>query len=81
MLRRLNRLEYEYTIEDLFGVRGDFTEGFPADAEEEGFGVRLEDDFLIGKDENINLMESIPIEAEEIEELMNAEPAAIEALS
>jgi len=38
----------------------------------EGFGVRLEDDFVIGKKKNINLMESIPIEADAIEELMNA---------
>lgn len=45
--------------------------------QEEGFGVRLEDDVVIGKDENINLMGSIPIEAEEIEELMNAEPALV----
>ncbi|HEX5790409.1 MAG TPA: aminopeptidase P N-terminal domain-containing protein [Luteolibacter sp.] len=45
---------------------------------EEGFGVRLEDDYLIGKNANINLMESIPIEAEEIEDLMNAnEPVAV----
>lgn len=42
--------------------------------QEEGFGVRLEDDVVIGKDKNINLMENIPIETEEIEELMNAEP-------
>ncbi|MEK6237420.1 MAG: DUF1587 domain-containing protein, partial [Planctomycetales bacterium] len=34
-LRRLNRTEY--TIEDLFGVRGDFAEGFPADASAKGF--------------------------------------------
>lgn len=39
---------------------------------EEGLGVRIENDVLIGKDRNIDLMESIPIEAEEIEELMNA---------
>lgn len=39
---------------------------------EEGLGVRLENDVLIGKDHNIDLMASIPIEAEEIEELMNA---------
>lgn len=38
---------------------------------EEGIGVRLENDVLIGKDENIDLMASIPIEAEEIEDLMN----------
>lgn len=37
VLRRLNRMEYEHTIEDLFGVRGDFAEGFPADAVAEGF--------------------------------------------
>lgn len=39
---------------------------------EEGLGVRLENDVVIGKDSNIDLMKNIPIEAEEIEELMNA---------
>ncbi len=38
---------------------------------EEGLGIRLENDVLIGKDANIDLMASIPIEAGEIEELMN----------
>jgi Xaa-Pro aminopeptidase len=38
---------------------------------EEGLGVRLENDVLIGKDKNIDLMANIPIEADEIEELMN----------
>ena len=39
---------------------------------EEGFGVRLEDDVVIQKTGGpINLMESIPIEIEEIETLMN----------
>ena len=37
VLRRLNRTEYEYTIEDLFGVRGDYADGFPADATAESF--------------------------------------------
>jgi len=37
VLRRLNRLEYEYTIEDLFDVRGDYTAGFPEDAVSAGF--------------------------------------------
>jgi len=37
---------------------------------EEGLGVRLENDVLIGKDSNIDLMASIPIEADEIESLM-----------
>jgi Xaa-Pro aminopeptidase len=44
---------------------------------EENLGVRLENDFLIGRDGNIDLMANIPIEAEEIEDLMNrCSPAA-----
>jgi Xaa-Pro aminopeptidase len=39
---------------------------------EEGLGVRIENDVVIGKDSNFDLMGDIPIEAEEIEELMNA---------
>ena len=39
---------------------------------EEGLGVRLENDYLIGKHENFDLMGKIPIEAEEIESLMNS---------
>ncbi|GAB2775087.1 aminopeptidase P family protein [Rhabdobacter roseus] len=39
---------------------------------EEGLGIRLENDILITADGNKDLMEHIPIEAEEIEELMNA---------
>lgn len=38
---------------------------------QEGFAVRLENDFLISADGNVDLMADIPIEAEEIEELMN----------
>jgi Xaa-Pro aminopeptidase len=38
---------------------------------EEGLGVRIENDVLIGKDSNFDLMGNIPIEVEEIEELMN----------
>ncbi|MDX1271264.1 aminopeptidase P family protein [Bizionia paragorgiae] len=39
---------------------------------EEGFGIRLEDDLVVQKTgEPFNLMGNIPIEAEEIEELMN----------
>jgi Xaa-Pro aminopeptidase len=39
---------------------------------DEGFGIRLEDDVVIQeKGEPLNLMENIPIEVEEIEELMN----------
>lgn len=39
---------------------------------EENLGIRLEDDYLITKDGHKNLMQNIPIEADEIEELMNA---------
>lgn len=39
---------------------------------EEGLGVRLENDVLIGKHENFDLMGKIPIEADEIESLMNS---------
>ncbi len=40
---------------------------------EEGFGIRLEDDLVIQKKgEPFNLMGNIPIEAEEIEEIMNS---------
>lgn len=41
---------------------------------EEGFGIRLENDFLIGASQNFDLMANIPIEAEEIEMLMQAHP-------
>lgn len=39
---------------------------------EENLGIRLEDDYLITKEGHHNLMANIPIEAEEIEALMNA---------
>ncbi|SDS34042.1 aminopeptidase P family protein [Winogradskyella sediminis] len=40
---------------------------------DEGFGIRLEDDVVIQEDgEPFNLMRNIPIEVEEIEELMNS---------
>ncbi|REG89544.1 aminopeptidase P family protein [Winogradskyella sediminis] len=40
---------------------------------DEGFGIRLEDDVVIQEQgEPFNLMRNIPIEAEEIEELMNS---------
>jgi Xaa-Pro aminopeptidase len=38
---------------------------------EEGLGIRLEDDILIAADGNVNLTGEIPIEADEVEELMN----------
>lgn len=39
---------------------------------QEGLGIRLENDILITKDGNINLMANIPIEVEEIEDIMNS---------
>jgi Xaa-Pro aminopeptidase len=39
---------------------------------EEELGIRLENDILITEDGNIDLMQSIPIDLEEIEELMNS---------
>ncbi|MDO1447791.1 aminopeptidase P family protein [Rhodocytophaga aerolata] len=39
---------------------------------EEGLGIRLENNILITKNGNIDLMKNIPIEAEEIEQLMNS---------
>jgi len=39
---------------------------------EEGFGIRLENNVVVNKDKNFDLMKEIPIEAEEIEELMNS---------
>jgi Xaa-Pro aminopeptidase len=38
---------------------------------EEKIGVRLENNVLIGVDHNVNLMNSIPIEADEIEQIMS----------
>lgn len=39
---------------------------------DEGFGIRIENDILITGDRPVDLMEDIPVEADEIEELMNA---------
>jgi len=39
---------------------------------EEGLGIRLENDILITKDGNVDLMADIPLEAEHIEEIMNS---------
>ena len=38
---------------------------------DEGFGVRLEDNIVVTEDGPVNLMEKIPIEADEIETIMN----------
>ncbi len=39
---------------------------------EENLGIRLENDYFIGENENIDLMASIPIEPDDIERLMKA---------
>jgi len=39
---------------------------------EEGIGIRVEDDIVIGEKENLNLTKDIPKEVEEIEEVMNS---------
>ena len=39
---------------------------------EESLGIRLENDVVIGREKNLDLTASIPLEAEEIEELMRA---------
>lgn len=38
---------------------------------EEGFGIRLENNVVVGENGNFDLMKNIPIEADEIETLMN----------
>ena len=57
---RKNRRKYGFTVEPGIYIP------------EEGLGIRLEDDVVVQKNTvPLNLMENIPIEAEEIEELMN----------
>ena len=38
---------------------------------EEKMGVRIENNVVVGKNKNFDLMRNIPIEAEEIEEIMS----------
>jgi Xaa-Pro aminopeptidase len=38
---------------------------------EEGLGIRLENDILLTENGNFDLMGNIPLDAEEIEDLMN----------
>jgi len=63
-------------VHDVTPASGEFFEGMCITVEpgiylpEEGFGIRLENDIIIHSSGNIDLMESIPIEADEIEALM-----------
>lgn len=65
-------------VHDVYPPHEPFAEGMVFTIEpgiyirEEELGVRLENDFVIGKDSNFDLMGKIPIGADEIEELMNA---------
>ena len=65
-------------VHDVYPPHEPFAEGMVLTIEpgiyipEEGLGVRLENDFLIGNAKNFDLMANIPIEAEEIEQLMQA---------
>ncbi len=63
-------------VHDVFPPHETFAEGMVLTIEpgiyirEEGLGVRLENDVLIGKNTNFDLMGHIPIEADEIESIM-----------
>lgn len=39
---------------------------------EEGIGIRIEDNIVLGEDGNLNMTAGIPKEVEEIEEIMNS---------
>ena len=64
-------------VHDVCSVYADFKAGMVFTVEpgiyipEEGFGIRLEDNVVITEEGPLNLMADIPIEAEEIEEIMN----------
>ncbi len=65
-------------VHDVGYTRNPFQEGWVLTVEpgiyipEEGFGVRLENDVLITKDGPVDLTADIPVEADEIEELMQS---------
>ena len=64
-------------VHDVASIYKEFEEGMVFTVEpgiyvkEEGIGIRLEDNIVITKDGHLNLMKNIPIEAEEIEEIMS----------
>lgn len=65
-------------VHDVASIYTEFKEGMVFTVEpgiyipEEGMGIRLEDDEVITKDGTFNLMRNIPLEAEEIEDIMNS---------
>ncbi|BDS12279.1 aminopeptidase P family protein [Aureispira anguillae] len=66
-------------VHDLCHRYVDFEEGMVFTCEpgiyipEENIGIRIEDDLVVTNGQPLNLMSNIPIEVEEIEELMNSE--------
>ena len=64
-------------VHDVSGINQPLSEGMVLTCEpgiyvpEEGIGIRLENDILIGKNTNTDLMRNIPIEVEEIEDRLN----------
>ena len=64
-------------VHDVSGPNQTLSEGMVLTCEpgiyipEEGLGIRLENDIFIGAETNTDLMEDIPIEADEIEDLLN----------
>ena len=68
-------------VHDVHDARVPYAEGMVLTVEpgiyirEEGFAVRLENLILIGKDGNEDLMKDVPIEADEIEQLMQSRPS------
>lgn len=65
-------------VHDVASIYKEFEEGMVFTVEpgiyipDENIGIRLEDDIVITQKGHINLMENIPIEVEEIEEIMNS---------
>ncbi|MFY0593721.1 aminopeptidase P N-terminal domain-containing protein [Roseivirga sp.] len=65
-------------VHDVASIYTDFKPGMVFTVEpgiyipEEGIGIRLEDDIVITEEGHLNLMANIPIETEEIEDIMNA---------
>jgi Xaa-Pro aminopeptidase len=65
-------------VHDVAPPHATFAEGMVLTVEpgiyirEEGIGIRIENDVVLGEHANIDLMADIPIEAEEIEALMNS---------
>jgi Xaa-Pro aminopeptidase len=65
-------------VHDVASIYTEFKEGMVFTVEpgiyipEEGMGIRLEDDEVITKDGTFNLMRNIPLEVEEIEDIMNS---------